>query len=216
MKAQNAIVLGIGVSVLLTVLAYKTNDLISGTNIKEIQKPLPLNGIKTTEERLKIQLYEIKKSINTNSKFNNETAFFIDIKIRSGKNRFFIYDLKTDKLIDEGLVAHGSGSETQVEGTLKFSNTNNSFCTSLGKYSIENSYVGKFGKAYKLFGLEATNSNAFDRNIVLHKYSSVPYEEQEVSICNSLGCPMVNEKFYNRIEKIIDNSKKKIILNIYY
>lgn len=216
MKTQNAILLGIGVSVLLTVLAYKTNDLISGTNIKEIQKLLPLNGIKTTEERLKIQLYEIKKSINTNSKFNNETAFFIDMKIRSGKNRFFIYDLKTDKLIDEGLVAHGSGSETQVEGTLKFSNKNNSFCSSLGKYSIENSYVGKFGKAYKLFGLDTSNSNAFERNIVLHKYSSVPYEEQEVSICNSLGCPMVNEKFYNRIEKIIDNSKKKIILNIYY
>ena len=159
---------------------------------------------------------KVKKLVDTNSKFNNGIAFFIDMKIHSGKNRFFIYDLKNNKLIDDGLVAHGSGSEMQVAGILKFSNTNNSFCTSLGKYSIENSYVGKFGKAYKLFGLEATNSNAFDRNIVLHKYTDVPYEEQEAPICNSLGCPMVNEKFYNRIEKIIDNSKTKIILNIYY
>lgn len=166
--------------------------------------------------RVENQLNKVKKLVDTNSKFNNEIAFFIDMKIHSGKNRFFIYDLKNNKLIDEGLVAHGSGSETQVAGILKFNNTNNSLCTSLEKYSICNSYVEKFGKAYKLFGLDTTNSNAFDRNIVLHKYFDVPYEEQEAPICNSLGCPMVNEKFYNRIQKIIDNSKKKIILNIYY
>ncbi len=186
-----------------------------GTNIKDT-KHLPLNTNKSTEERLKIQVNEIKKSIKTNSEFNNETAFFIDMKIHSGKNRFFIYNLKTNKLVDQGLVAHGSGSETEVEGKLKFSNVNNSLCTSLGKYSIGHSYIGSFGKAYKLFGLDATNSNAFDRNVVLHKYSSVPYEEQVDPICNSFGCPMVNEKFYNRMEKIVDNSKKKIILNIYY
>ena len=215
MKLQITILLGICVTVLLTVLVYMTNNLSYTTNIKD-KKYLPLNTNKSTEERLKIQVNEIKKSIKTNSEFNNEIAFFIDMKIHSGKNRFFIYDLKTNKLIDQGLVAHGSGSETDVEGKLKFSNVNNSLCTSLGKYSIGNSYVGSFGKAYKLFGLDATNSNAFDRNVVLHKYSSVPYEEQVGPICNSFGCPMVNEKFYTRIEKIIDNSKKKILLNIYY
>ncbi|WP_309610048.1 murein L,D-transpeptidase catalytic domain-containing protein [Flavobacterium sp.] len=215
MKLQTTIVLGIGVTVLLTVLAYMINVQTFGTNIKDT-KHLPLNTNKSTEERLKIQVNEIKKSIKTNSEFNNETAFFIDMKIHSGKNRFFIYDLKTNKLVDQGLVAHGSGSETEVEGKLKFSNVNNSLCTSLGKYSIGHSYIGSFGKAYKLFGLDATNSNAFDRNVVLHKYSSVPYEEQVDPICNSFGCPMVNEKFYNRMEKIVDNSKKKIILNIYY
>ena len=83
--------------------------------------------------RVENQLNIVKKLVDTNSKFNNEIAFFIDMKIHSGKNRFFIYDLKNNKLIDEGLVAHGSGSETQVAGILKFSNTNNSFCTSLGK-----------------------------------------------------------------------------------
>jgi hypothetical protein len=86
----------------------------------------------------------------------------------------------------------------------------------LGKYSIGNYYEGKFGKAYKLYGLDETNSNALTRNIVLHKYYDVPYEEQVNNICNSYGCPMVNKKFYTRLEKIIDNSKKSIVLNIYY
>jgi hypothetical protein len=73
-----------------------------------------------------------------------------------------------------------------------------------------------FGKAYKLHGLDQTNSAAFLRNIVLHKYKDVPYEEQENYICNSHGCPMVNEKFFSVVEKILDNSNKKIILTIYY
>ena len=172
--------------------------------------------IYSPKEKLSTQIVEVKKLINNNLKYNNEIAFFIDMEIPSGKNRFFIYDLKNNKIVDKGLVAHGSGSETNVQGKLKFSNVDNSLCTSLGKYSIGNSYVGKFGKAYKLYGLDKTNSNAFDRNIVLHKYYDVPYNEQQNNICNSYGCPMVNEKFYSRIEKIIDNSQTKIILNIFY
>ena len=169
----------------------------------------------TTNNNLETQIIEVKNLIVSNAKYNNKIAFFIDMKIPSGKNRFFIYYLKNHKIIDKGLVANGSGSETGILGKLKFSNIDNSLSTSLGRYSIGYSYIGKFGKAYKLYGLDKTNSNAYDRNIVLHKYFDVPYDEQENYICNSYGCPMVNEKFYNRIEKIIDNSKTKIILNIY-
>jgi hypothetical protein len=38
------------------------------------------------------------------------------------------------------------------------------------------------------------------QNIVLHKSSDVPYEEQNNQIEYSFGCPMVNEKYYERIE----------------
>lgn len=138
----------------------------------------------------------VREIVNHNSKFNKKIAIFIDMKIPSGKNRFFVYDLENNKIIDKGIVAHGSGSETGILGKLKFSNTNNSLSTSLGNYYIGNSYVGKFGKAYKLYGLDKTNSNAFDRNIVFHHYYDVPYEEKEDYICNSYGCPMVNKKYF--------------------
>ena len=170
----------------------------------------------TTEQRLLERVKTIKQFVSTNLKFNNELAFFIDMRIMSGKNRFIVYDLKNDKIVDQGLVAHGIGSETQNNEELKFSNINSSFCTALGKYYIGKDYVGRFGKAYKLFGLDTSNSNAFARSIVLHKYDKVPYEEQNQPICHSLGCPMVNEIYYGRIEKLIDNSKRKIILDIYY
>lgn len=168
------------------------------------------------KEKLNTEIAQVEKLLKSNAHYNSEIAFFLDMRIPSMKNRFFIYDLKAGKIVDQGLVAHGSGSETGVSGQLKFSNINNSLSTSLGKYAIGHSYTGKFGKAYKLYGLDQTNSNAFSRAIVLHKYEKVPYEEQETYICNSHGCPMVNVTFYSRIEKIIDASDKKIILNIYY
>jgi len=166
--------------------------------------------------RFKSQLLAVKKFLKDNPNYNSSVIFLVDMKIPSGKNRFFVYDLKLDSTIDRGLVAHGSGSETGVYGKLKFSNVPNSLCTSLGKYSIGKSYSGQFGKAYKLYGLDPTNSNAYSRNIVLHKYDTMPYDEQPGPIRNSFGCPMVSVKFYDRLQKHIDNSAKPIILDIYY
>ncbi|WKL50144.1 murein L,D-transpeptidase catalytic domain family protein [Flavobacterium pectinovorum] len=167
-------------------------------------------------ERFNEQVTEVKAIINTKSNYNTKIAFFVDMKIKSGKNRFFVYDLVNEKIIDQGVVAHGSGSETKIKGELKFSNEPNSNSTSLGRYSIGKSYNGMFGKSYRLSGLDQTNNNALKRAIVLHPYSAVPEEEQDYYISNSHGCPMVSENFFKRLEKIIDNSKSNIILNVYY
>jgi hypothetical protein len=169
----------------------------------------------STEEKLEFQIDAVKEIIAADAKYNKEIAFFIDMEIGSGKNRFFIYDLKNKVIIDQGLVAHGIGSESRIKGKLKFSNTSNSFCTSLGRYSVGKYYTGEYGKSYKLYGLDETNSNAFARNIVLHSYKSVPFIEQAKNIVNSLGCPMVNELYFKKIEKILDTSKTNIILSIY-
>lgn len=173
-------------------------------------------SVSKTDKRIEYQVSEIKKLLNRNSNYNKRIAFLIDMKIPSGKNRFFVYDLEENKIIDKGLVAHGSGSETGIKGKLKFSNIPNSLSTSLGKYYVGNHYNGKFGKAYKLYGLDATNNNAFKRDIVFHYYYDVPYKEKDGYICNSFGCPMVNKKYFERIAKIIDNSESDILLNIYY
>lgn len=169
-----------------------------------------------TISRIDSQVNQVKKVIKKDSRFNKDIAFLVDMKIPSGKNRFFIYDLKNNKIIDKGIVAHGSGSETGVKGKLKFSNVPNSLSTSLGNYYIGNSYYGKFGKAYRMYGLDETNSNAFKRDIVFHYYYDVPYEEKDGYICNSFGCPMVSKRYFEKIAKIIDNSKSNILLSIYY
>ena len=191
--------------ILLAFAVYKF--VYRNENLKEKEKK---------EERFSSQVNEVKKLIKKDSKYNQDIVFLIDMKIPSGKNRFFVYDLKTNKIIDQGLVAHGSGSETTTKGKLKFSNVPNSLSTSLGRYSIGNSYVGKFGKAYRLHGLDSTNSNAFKRDIVFHYYYDVPYKEKDGYICNSFGCPMVNKKYFERMAEIIDNSKSNILMSICY
>ncbi|KIA95043.1 hypothetical protein OA93_18725 [Flavobacterium sp. KMS] len=184
------------------------------TNANEYRR----DTIPTNAEMVRIenQIEEVREIIKTNVHYNAKIAFFVDMQIKSGKFRFFVYDLIKGEVIDKGLVAHGSGSETNIKGNLKFSNEPNSRSTSLGRYSIGKSYKGMFGKAYKLSGLDATNNNAEKRAIVLHSYSAVPSQEQDYYISNSQGCPMINEDFFKRLEKIIDSSKSKIILNIYY
>jgi hypothetical protein len=132
------------------------------------------------------------------------------------KNRFFVVDLDSMSILRKGLVAHGSGSETGFDDSLRFSNTPNSYCTSLGKYKIGNAYVGNFGRSYKLHGLDPSNSKAFERYVVLHRYSCVPDEEQLYSICNSLGCPMLSENFFDEVDTLIKTSGKSVVMEIYY
>ena len=100
-----------------------------------------------------------------------------------------------DWLEAAGLVSHGIGSETETD-ELKFSNTLNSKSTSLGRYRIGKLYSGNFGHAYKLYGLDRTNNNAFERSVVLHYYTGVHKNEVRPSlISTSEGCPTVYHDF---------------------
>ena len=167
-----------------------------------------------TNLRLKQKGLSVLQFANENN-FNATRCFLADMKIFSGNKRFFVYNLQKDSIEMAGLVAHGSGSDTGG-GELFFSNTPNSNCTSLGKYKIGKSYMGKFGLAYKLVGLDNTNNKAFERFVVLHAHSCVPNENiAPVALCESWGCPTVSPDFLNELKIIISRSDKPIILWIY-
>jgi hypothetical protein len=147
--------------------------------------------------------------------YNNQYCFMVDMKIESGKKRFFVYNLQKDSVELSGLVTNGSGKTSS--GEIQFSNVPNSLCTSLGKYKIGASYTGKFGLAFKLYGLDNTNSKAFDRFVVLHSHACVPNEETApLHICESWGCPTVAPAFLTQLKTYIDNAEQPILLNIYY
>ncbi|MFZ4928260.1 murein L,D-transpeptidase catalytic domain-containing protein [Chryseobacterium sp. Mn2064] len=148
--------------------------------------------------------------------YNQELAIFINFKIPSGKYRYFVYDLTKDKIVQKAVVSHGSGSVVPRSDALQFSNVDGSYQSSLGKYSIGESYVGKFGKAYRLKGLDATNDNAMQRAIVLHSYGCIPDNESNDPACLSLGCPMLSANAFKESAKYIDKSKKPIVLYAFY
>ncbi len=156
------------------------------------------------------------KSFVSGKNYNQNLAIFINFKIPSGSYRFFIYDLKNDIIVEKAIVSHGSGSVVPNSTALRFSNTVGSYQSSLGKYAIGSSYVGTFGKSYRLTGLDSSNSNALKRAIVLHSYDCIGDVETSELACLSLGCPMLSKKFFKVAEKYIDTSKKKIILYAFY
>ena len=148
--------------------------------------------------------------------FNEERCFLIDMRIASGEKRFFVYNLQKDSVETAGLVTHGSGINHTSNNPV-FSNTPNSNCTSLGKYRIGKPYQGKFGLAYKLYGLDKTNSKAFERFVVLHSHACVPNDEVAPQpICESWGCPTVAPDFLTQLQSYIDASARPVLLWIYY
>ncbi|MFZ1785327.1 MAG: murein L,D-transpeptidase catalytic domain-containing protein [Ferruginibacter sp.] len=164
--------------------------------------------------RIKQKAGQAKEYISDHG-FDAVHCFLLDMRIASGKNRFFVYNLEKDSVEMAGLVSHGGGSENGSDGLI-FSNTPNSYCTSLGKYKIGNGYYGNFGLAYKLYGLEPSNSKAYDRFIVLHAYDCVPDKEvYPFPICLSQGCPTVSGSFLTRLTDYIAESRVPIMMWIY-
>ena len=164
-----------------------------------------------------LQLTALKAYIAKNkTKYSSNYAVLIDMKIPSQHYRLFVVDLRNDSIVESGIVAHGSGSEIAGTDSLVFSNTPNSYMTSLGIYKFGVSYQGNFGKSYRLHGLETSNNKAFDRAVVFHSYYYVPEFEQTQPIMNSLGCPMVAPAFFDRVDKYIMKEKLPMLMKIYY
>lgn len=146
--------------------------------------------------------------------YNTRYCFLIDMTIACGSNRFFVYDIQWDSVLQSGLVTHGYGNSGY--SNISFSNTPGSNSSSLGKYRIGHSYNGKFGLAYKLYGLEKTNNKAFDRFVVLHSHECVPEKEvAPLPLCMSQGCPTVAPSFLKNLATYIDKAEKPMLLWIF-
>ncbi|MBN8675630.1 MAG: murein L,D-transpeptidase catalytic domain family protein [Chitinophagales bacterium] len=167
----------------------------------------------TTLQKLKSKA-ALAKSFTEQNNYNRQICFLVDMSLPSSQNRFFVYNLKTDTLQNSGLVTHGRCNENWLEGR-KYGNTVGCGCTSLGKYKIGYSYNGRFGLAFKLYGLDKTNDKAFERYVVLHGHDCVPETETNEEICQSDGCPTVAPGYLSQLKPIINASKKPVLLWIF-
>ncbi|MEJ8844127.1 murein L,D-transpeptidase catalytic domain-containing protein [Lacibacter sp. H375] len=198
--------------IIITIYLFNTvyNKSSPATTNKELKKESPEN---ITGKALHAKAVAARQFVKT-SNYNQRICFLIDMKIRSGAKRFFVYDLKNNSVLQSGVVTHGRCNERWLIGR-KYGNEPGCGCTSLGKYKIGNAYMGRFGLAYKLHGLDSTNNNAFKRFVVLHAHDCVPENEVWSDICQSDGCPTVSPGFLDDLKAMINESKKPILLWIY-
>jgi hypothetical protein len=113
-----------------------------------------------------------------------------DFSLPSSAPRFHLLDIASGSLRSH-LVAHGRGSDPSHTGWLeRFSNEARSNATSAGAYRTDGLYNGGHGRSLRLDGLDASNSNAAERAIVVHgaAYVSTEILVDHGVLGRSLGC----------------------------
>ena len=138
----------------------------------------------------------------------------IDFSLSSNVKRLWVIDLDSKTILYQSLVAHGRN--TGEEFATSFSNSAQSFKSSLGFYATGEVYQGKHGLSLRLDGLEkGVNDNARNRGVVMHAadYVSNSFVKNNKRLGRSQGCPAVPVALSKEIISII---KDKSCLFIYH
>lgn len=138
----------------------------------------------------------------------------IDFSISSNQKRLWVIDLDNKKILHHTLVAHGRN--TGQEFARNFSNTPESYKSSLGFYVTGTTYFGKHGLSLYLEGVEkGVNDNAKRRSIVMHgaAYVSPDFIKKYGRLGRSLGCPALP---MDESKAVISKLASNTCLFIYY
>jgi hypothetical protein len=153
-------------------------------------------------------------AVRSGSILDPSTLTVIDYSRPSTARRLWVFDLHTQALLYEELVAHGKESGDNM--ATRFSNERDSHQSSLGLFLTEDAYVGRNGYSLRLRGLDdGFNDRAYERAIVMH---GAPYVNDEVArtlgrLGRSWGCPALREGV---ARAVIDRVKGTGLLFAYY
>jgi hypothetical protein len=126
-------------------------------------------------------------------KLHHPVMAIADFSQSSRNKRLYVIDVIKKKILMHTYVAHGRNSGEEF--ARKFSNTNESYQSSLGFYRTLGTYNGKHGLSLKLEGVEkGINDRALERAIVMHgaDYVSESFIKNTGRLGRSLGCPAVS------------------------
>jgi hypothetical protein len=167
---------------------------------------LKLNTLGLSEEAFD---YAVKgfNYLRSLGKLNNDNILsIVDFSLPSSKKRLFVIDMDNSKVLFNTYVAHGRNSGKEYAN--EFSNSPESFKSSLGFYITKGTYNGEHGYSLQLEGEEkGINDNALSRAIVVHcaDYVNESLVKSQGYIGRSLGCPALPKKYSKPIIQTIKN-----------
>lgn len=186
---------------------YTTVSNISSSSrfaINELYANLNIEALGLSKEVFDYAMGGLSYLLDNEKLGNDRIITIIDFSKPSTAKRLFIIDLVAQKVLFNTHVAHGMNSGSLY--AKKFSNTPESFMSSLGFYKTENTYHGGNGLSLRLKGLEkGINDKALERDIVMHgaDYVSEKLIRSQGFLGRSWGCPSVPLKYTKSIiEKI--------------
>jgi hypothetical protein len=201
-------------------IKFETIEIVSTVSITIEEKAensynnLITNNFKLPTKESFTKAFEGYFELKEKGFFQKEILTIIDYNLSSNVNRLWIIDLKNNSILLQSLVAHGRNSGEEYANN--FSNTPESYKSSLGFFVTGETYVGKHGYSLRLDGVEKkVNSNARDRAIVVHgaDYVSEKFINQNGRLGRSLGCFALPQELK---KEIIDLIKDKSCLFAYY
>lgn len=133
---------------------------------------------------------------------NTDYCVFVDFSKHPGKRRYVIYNLNTREIEYSSVCANGLNKN-------EFSNVEGSHLSSLGKYKVTSIItkmkIGEEGIIIE--GLESTNSNARDRELLIHSHSSIynnpgtyPFNFFRKNL--SWGCFVIDKETFEKTKEI--------------
>lgn len=138
----------------------------------------------------------------------------IDYSLPSNKQRMWVFDVRSERLLYNTYVAHGKNSG--VNKAKYFSNKYSSKQSSLGTFITKNTYYGHKGYSLNLQGLErGFNDNAYNRRVVIHGawYMEPGFIKKVGRAGLSWGCPAIADTL---AKPVINTIKNGSVVFAYY
>ena len=135
---------------------------------------------------------------------NKDILTIIDFSKLSTEKRFYLIDLRSEKLLINTWVAHGKNSGENE--ALDFSNIKDTKKSSPGFFVTAETYQGSNGYSLRIDGIEKhINNKARKRFIVIHgaDYVSEVFINENGRLGRSWGCPAVPRELSNQIIDLI-------------
>lgn len=145
-------------------------------------------------------------------------CILVDFSVHPGKNRFFIWDFNKQEIVYSNICEHGRGGKSTLL-TPEYSNKKGSNCTSLGKYYIQSKRMTNTFKinvqCYELKGVDKSNSNAYNRIILIHpsitQLPTFPFP----LLWRTEGCFGIPLLAFEKVKQYKEMSKKPMLLWAY-
>jgi hypothetical protein len=146
--------------------------------------------------------------------YNDRVLLLRDLSLHSGRRRLVVWDVVNDSILYAFVASHGSGSECSLRYSAyaATSNTPDSHLSSVGRALVAERYVGRYGVAYRLDGLDESNSALRERCVVLHGWKhTTSFPIWPMPTVGSWGCPVLSLRSMAILDEIIRNEEKVVL-----
>ena len=170
----------------------------------------------STNSQAKEQAEAAMKYCKANG-LRTDYCILVDFGVHPGKNRFFIWDFNKQDIVYSTICEHGRGGKS-THMKPEFSNKRGSNCSSLGKYYVmtrRHMFNHPSVPCYVLKGVDATNSNATSRGILIHPSVSQTPTFPFPLPWRTEGCFGISLRGFEKVKYYKEMSSKPMLLWAY-